>query len=102
MINRHIKSQLANMCQSYDIVLDRLYCGKWRKISKSRCDLDLDRTMPNVELFRASFIYYHVQVSSRLNHYFLSYRVHRHTDGKTERHADGHEYSIVAVDKQQL
>ena len=48
----------------------------------------------------------HVQVSSGLNHYFLSYRVHRRKDGKTERHArrhaDGHEYSIVGVDKPQL
>ena len=35
------------MCQSRDIGLDSLYCGKWRKISKSR---DPDRTMPNVEL----------------------------------------------------
>ena len=24
-----------------------LYCGKWRKISKSRHDLDLDWTLPN-------------------------------------------------------
>ena len=31
---------------------------KCRKISKSRRDLDLDRTMPNVELVRAIFIYY--------------------------------------------
>ena len=36
--------------------LDSLYCGKWRKISKSRRDLDLDRTMPNVELVRAIFL----------------------------------------------
>ena len=35
-----------------------MYCGKWRKISKSSRDLDLDRTMPNVELVRAIFIYY--------------------------------------------
>ena len=87
--------------------LDSLYCGKWRKISKSRCDLDLDRTMPNVELVRAYFhILQYVQVSSRLNHYFLSYRVHRqthtHTDRQTDRHTDGDEYSIVAVDKPQL
>ena len=65
------------MCQSCDIGLDSLYCGKWRKISKSRCDLDLDRTMSNVELVRAIFqILQYVQVSSGLNHYFLSYRVH--------------------------
>ena len=40
--------------------LDILYCGKWRKISKSCHDLDLDRTMPNVELVRAIFIYYNM------------------------------------------
>ena len=73
--------------------LDSLYCGKWRKISKSRHDLDLDWTMPNVELVRAIFIYYNM-----LNHYFLSYHVHRQTD----RHTDNDEYSIVAVDKPQL
>ena len=48
------------MCQSWDMGLDSLYCGKWRKISKSRRDLDLDRTMPNVELVRAIFIYYNM------------------------------------------
>ena len=30
------------------------------KISKSRRDLDLDRTMPNVELVQAIFIYYNM------------------------------------------
>ena len=52
----------------------------------------------------------YVQVSSGLNHYFVSYRVHRHTDRhthtktdpQTHRQTDGHEYSIVAVDKPQL
>ena len=88
--------------------LHSLYCGKWRKISKSRRDLDLDRTMPNVELVRAIFMYIlqHVQVSRQLNHYFLSYRVHRQrdrqTDRQTDRHTDNDEYSIVAVDKPQL
>ena len=71
------------------------------KISKSCCDLDLDRTMPNVEL-----ILQYVQVSSGLNHYFFSYRVHtqtdRQTDTKTDRHTDNDEYYIVAVDKPQL
>ena len=65
-------------------------------MSKSRCDLDLDRTMPNVELIRAILVY--VQVSSALNHYFFSYRVHRQTDTQTHRHTDGDESSIVAVD----
>ena len=40
-----------------DPSLEILYCGKWRKISKSHPDLDLDRTMPNV---RAIFIYYNM------------------------------------------
>ena len=60
MTNRHTYSQLPNLFQSLDIGLDSLYCGKWRKISKSRRDLDLDRTMPNVELVRAIFIYYNM------------------------------------------
>ena len=38
----------------------------------------------------------YVQVSSGLNHYFIVY-TDTHTDGKTETHADGHEYSTVAV-----
>ena len=44
----------------------------------------------------------YVKVSSGLIHYFLSYRVHRHTDTQTPTHTDGHEFSIVAVDKPQL
>ena len=84
------------MCQSCAIGLDSLYCGEWRKISNSSRDLDLDQTM----------LYFHilqyVQVSSGINHYFLSYRVHRQTHRHTDRHTDGHEYSIVAVDKPQL
>ena len=63
-------------------------------MSKSRRDLDLDRTMPNVELVRAIFIYYSID---------------RQTDRQTDRHThtdrqtpDKHEYSIVAVEKPQL
>ena len=41
------------------------------KISKSLCDLDLDRTMPNVELVRAIFIILpYVKVSNGLTHYY--------------------------------
>ena len=36
------------------------FCGKWRKISKSRCDLDLGPAMPNIELVQDIFIYYSV------------------------------------------
>ena len=37
----------------------------------------------------------YVQVSSGLNHYFLSYHVHRQTDTQTERYTERHEYPIV-------
>ena len=30
------------------------------KFSKSRCDLDLDQTMPNAEIVRALFIHYNM------------------------------------------
>ena len=79
--------------------LDSLYCFKWSKISKSCRDLDLDQTMPNVELVRAIFIYYNMFK-------FQVTQTHRQTDRRTDRHqdthTDGHEYSIVAVDKPQL
>ena len=88
--------------------LDSLYCGKWRKISKSRrADNAQCRTRPSY-----FHILQYVKVSCQLNHYVLSYRVHRHThtdrqtdrrtDRQTDIHTDGHEYSIVAVDKPQL
>ena len=99
--------------------LDSLYCGKWRTISKSRHEIDLDRDNAQCRTRPRYFhILQYVQVSSQLNHYFFSYRVHRHTDTQTDRHADrqtdrqtdrrtdthtdGDEYSIVAVDKPQL
>ena len=89
--------------------LDSLYCGKRRKFhSKSRRDLDLDRTMPNVELSEL-FSYTTICSSFKsIEPLFLSYRVHRQThthgqtDRQTDRHTDGDEYSIVAVDKPQL
>ena len=80
--------------------LDSLYCGKWRKISKSRRDLDLDRTMPNVELVRAILVYYNMfkfQVGRTIIFLVIVY-----TDRQTHRHTDNDEYSIVAVDKPQL
>ena len=63
-------------------------------MSKSRHDLDLDRTMPNVELVRAIFKYYN------MFKFQMDTDTDTHTDGKTERHADGHE--LCAVDKPQL
>ena len=81
------------------IGLDCLYCDKWRKISESHCDLDLDRQCPMLNSSKAIFFVYYnyVLVSSGLNHYFFSYRVHRHKHTHTDTHTDGHEYSIVAV-----
>ena len=76
------------MCQSWDIGLDSLYCGKWRKISKSRHDLDLDRTMPNVELIRAIFKYYNMIKFQ--GDWTIIFWVIVYTDGKTERRKDTH------------
>ena len=91
------------MCQGWVIGLDSLYCCQWRKISKSRCELDLDQTMSNVKLVQATTICLSL---SGLNHYFLSFYVnrktHTHTHRQADRHTDRHEYSIVAVNKQQL
>ena len=69
------------MCQSLgrSIGPDSLNCGKWRKILKSRRDLDdLDWTVPNAEVVRAIVIsiLQYVPVSSGLNYYLLSYRIH--------------------------
>ena len=86
--------------------MDSLYCGKWRKIFQSSRDLDLDRTMPNVELVRAIFIYYIMfkfQVDCTIIFLVIVYTdTHTHTETHTHRNTDGHEYSIVAVDKPQL
>ena len=42
---------------AYGILLDvvTLYCGKWRKISKSCYNLDLCQTMPNVKIVGAIY-----------------------------------------------
>ena len=78
---------------------DSLYCGKWRKTSKSCHDLDLGPAMPNMELVRDMFIYYDV----------FKFHVHRsitflvimqkHRNTHTHTHADSDEYSIVAFCK---
>ena len=60
---------------------DSLYCGKWRKISKSHSDLDLDSTMPNIKLVRDIFIYYSLMFLKRLL-FELSCK-----HGNTETHA---------------
>ena len=79
--------------------LDSLYCGKWRKISKSR--RDLDQTMPNVELVRL-FSYTTIFSSFKSIKPLFFELSCTQRDRQTDRHTDGDEYSIVAVDKPQL
>ena len=69
---------------------------------KSRCDLDLDRTISNVELELFSY----TTICSNfkwIEQSFFSYCVHklthRQTPKQTHTHRDRHDYSIVAVDK---
>ena len=85
--------------------LDSLYCGKWRKISKSRRDLDLDRTMPNVEpseLFSYTTVCSSFTSIDPLFFELSCTQTDRQTHRQTHRHTDNDEYSIVAVDKPQL
>ena len=65
---------------------DSLYCGKWRKISKSHHDLDLGPTMPNIkhELFSYTTMYLNFMF---LDQFLLSYHAKTHT------HTDSDEYT---------
>ena len=81
--------------------LDSLYCGKWRKISKSHRDLDLDRTMPSVELTELFSCTTICSSFKSIEPLFFELSCTQ-TDRHTHRHTDNHEYSIVAVDKPQL
>ena len=80
------------------------YCGKWRKISKSCHDLDLDRTMPNIEHVQDIFIlYYNIfkfQVPRSIIFGLSCLQTHKQRHTHTQPHND--EYSITAVDKPQL
>ena len=61
---------------------DSLYRGKWRKISKSHRDLDLDPTMPIIELIRDIFIYYKVfefHVARSITFWVIVQNTHTHT-----------------------
>ena len=82
------------MCQSLDIGPDNLYCGKWRKISKSRRDLDLDQTMPNVEL---SELFSYTTICSSFKWikllFFELSCVHTHTHTRTHTHPHTHTHT---------
>ena len=56
--------------------------------NKSWCDLDLDWTAECRTRLSCFQILQHVQVSTGLNHYCLSYHVHRHTDRRKCRRKD--------------
>ena len=57
------------------------------KNSKSSRDLDLERTMPNVELIRGLFISYNIfEFQDPRPFIFLSYRAYTQTDRQTDRH----------------
>ena len=77
-----------------DIGLDSLNCGKWRKISKSSRDLDLDQMMPSDELSPHTTIYSSFNLTDPL---FFQYRVHRHSDTQTDTQTGRREFSTVAV-----
>ena len=77
-----------------------MHCGKWRKKKiKSCCELDLDRTMPNVELVQA-ILYTTIPSSFKWIEPLFFELSCTQTDTQTHRHTC--EYSIVAVDKPQL
>ena len=64
--------------------------------------LTLIRQCPMSNSSELFYILQYVQASIGLMHYFWSYRVLRQTDTHPDRHTDGHEYSIVEVDKPQI
>ena len=68
--------------------------------SRSKSHRDLDWTMPNVELVRAIFIYYNL-FKFQVEPLFFELLCTQ-TPRQTDRHTDGHEYSIVAVENPQL
>ena len=84
---------------------DSLYCGKWRKTSKSRSDLDLDLTMRKIEVVRDIFINnnvfeFHVNRSITFELSCKNTETQKHRN--TETHTDSDEYSIVRFAKTQL
>ena len=72
-----------------------LYWGKWRKISKSRHDLDLAPAMPNIELVRDIFIYYNIiefHVPRWITFWVI---VQKHTNTHTHTHTWMHTQTRV-------
>ena len=74
LINRHILNHNFLTCAKAEIK-GLTVCGKWRKNSKSRRDLELDQTMPNDRAIFISFKW--------IEHLCLSYCAHTHTHTHT-------------------
>ena len=70
---------------------DSLYCCKWRKISKSRHDLDLGPTVPNIEL--VIFIDYKV-FKFHVPRSIVIMEKHTHTETQTHTQRDSSYKSI--------
>ena len=71
-----------------------------KKESKSSCHLDLDPTMPNVELIQGMFISYNIfKIQDPRSFIFrVIVLTHTQTGRQTDRQTDnGDEYSILAV-----
>ena len=92
------------MYQSRVMRPDSLYCGKRRKISKSRRDLDLGPAMPNIELVADIFIYY--DVAKFRVHRSITFELSRkntktwkHGNTETRKHGitDSDEFSIATI-----
>ena len=77
-MNIPVEYKLARLYQSGVIGPYSLYCGKWRKVLKSRRDFDLDRTMPIMsEIFSYTTMY------SNFTHTRTHARTHAHTNTHT-------------------
>ena len=92
---------------------DNLYCGKWKKISKLRSDLDLGLTMPNIKLVRDIFLYttmysnfmfldqllFELSCKNTETQKHANTHAYTHTYTRARTHTDSDEYCIVAFCK---
>ena len=90
-----------NMCQSQEIGLDSLYCGKWKNISKSNCYVTLTSIeqcpMSNSsELFPYTTICLSFKWIGPLFFELSCTQTNRQKDTKTDRQTD------MSTDKPQL
>ena len=70
--------------------VDSLYCGKWRKISKSHRDLDIDPTMHIIKRVRDIFIYNNVFKFHVPRSITFGVIVQKHTNKRTNAHTHTH------------